>query len=419
MIVVAYAIAILLPLGFLYLIYSQDLFGQGKFKYVLLSFAWGLLAFGGAYGIAAFLKWRLTIAFGSTIEAGIWLSLWLPVLIAPIVEEVLKSLSLVLFLWKRMTYFVDGAIYGFAAGIAFSIIENILYLSRGETRTAVLLAMLRVFSTCLMHGAAAALVGTAIGRLRYGRGVNRFLSAILGWALAIGMHMSFNRLVNVGGGRVSSLVPVLGAMGIGIGGAVLIVLFIRWGLAEEKRWIQETLGGGTATSGVTRQELARLQEYDRVDELLTQIEERFGEKKAEGVEIFLLKQAQMGIKRKARAMSQDERERESLDGEIKRLYGEMEEIRKGVGVYCMSYVRSVIPEEVLEDLAGRLQKRVDAMAARPIQGKGLLQTTLDRRMPAQPQKEAERPAGGAEGPPAKRDIFGRVEDRQKQGPDQE
>ena len=67
MIVVAYAIAILLPLGFLYLIYSQDLFGQGKFKYVLLSFAWGLLAFGGAYGIASLLQWRLTVAFGSQI----------------------------------------------------------------------------------------------------------------------------------------------------------------------------------------------------------------------------------------------------------------------------------------------------------------------------------------------------------------
>ncbi len=418
MIVVAYAIAILLPLGFLYLIYSQDLFGQGKFKYVLLSFAWGLLAFGGAYGIASLLKWQLTIAFGSTIEAGNWLSLWLPVLIAPVVEEVLKSLSLLLFLWKRMTYFVDGAIYGFAAGIAFSIVENILYLSRGETRTAVLLAMLRVFSTCLMHGAAAALVGTALGRLRYGRGSSRFLSAVLGWALAIGMHMGFNRLVNVGGGRGSSLVPVLGAMGIGIGGAVLIVLFIRWGLAEEKRWIQETLGLGASVTGVTKQELSRLQEYDRVDELLKQIEERFGEKKAEAVEIFLLRQAQMGIKRKARALSQDAREQEKLDGEIKSLYEEMEAIRRKAGVYCMSYVR-VIPEEVLEDMASRLQRRVDEMAARPVQGKGLLETTLDRRLPAAAEGKERRPAGGPEERPTGRDIFGRVEDRQKERSDEE
>ena len=50
MIVVAYAIALLLPLGFLYLIRIQDLYGQGQFKHVLLSFVWGLVAFGLAYG---------------------------------------------------------------------------------------------------------------------------------------------------------------------------------------------------------------------------------------------------------------------------------------------------------------------------------------------------------------------------------
>ena len=128
MIAIAYAVAILLPLLFLYLIYAQDLYGQGRFSHVLISFAGGLAAFGGAYGMAVLLKMVLAGAFGSAIEAQNWLDMWLPILIAPVVEEVLKSLAL-LFLSRRMTYFVDGAIYGFAAGIAFSILENVLILS--------------------------------------------------------------------------------------------------------------------------------------------------------------------------------------------------------------------------------------------------------------------------------------------------
>ena len=416
MIVLAYAIAILLPLGFLYLIYSQDLFGQGKFRYVLVSFIWGLVAFGGAYGVATLIQWRLTIAFGSKIEAGLWLQLWLPVLIAPIVEEVLKSLALIVFLRRRMTYFVDGAIYGFASGIGFSVLENVLYLARGEARAAILLAIMRVFSTCLMHGAASALVGIAIGRLRYGRGVGRTLSAVLGWILAIGLHMGFNRLVAAGARGAPTIVPILGALGVGLGGAVLIVLFIRWGLTEQKRWIKETLGIGTGVSRVTRQEISAMQRLERVDELLQQIEEIFGEGKANSVEDFLLKQAQMGIKRKARALSQDPREHEKLDQEIATLYQGMEQIRQKVGVFCMSYVRSIIPEEVLEDLGSLLQRRMDAAAARRQAEGGSSLPTMDERLGRQLEERAAQPPAGASPTeaPQKKGLFDLVEEKREE-----
>jgi RsiW-degrading membrane proteinase PrsW (M82 family) len=421
MIVAAYAIAILLPLGFLYLIYSQDLFGQGKFKFVLLSFGWGLAAFGGAYGIASLIQWRLTIAFGSVIEAGLWLELWLPVLIAPIVEEVLKSLPIVTFLRKHITYFIDGAIYGFAAGIAFSVLENILYLTRETpSGTVILIAILRVFSTCLMHGAASALVGVAIGRLRYGRGVERALSAALGWISAIGLHMGFNRLVRLADemGKSSStagraFLPMLGAIGLALTGFVLIVVFIRRGLGEQKRWIKETLGIGTSESRVTRQEVAQVQRFEKVDELLQQIEEYFGEEKADAVEQFLLKQAQMGIKRKTRAMNQIPREQEKLSAEIEVLFGEMEQLRRRVGVYAMSFVREVLPEEVLEDLSILLVRQIESQAAKREAAGGPVGSTLDEKLTQALQGRAE-PAESPERP-APRGLFDLVQDKQDEG----
>jgi len=418
MIVVAYAIAILLPLGFLYLIYSQDLFGQGKFKFVLLSFAWGLAAFGGAYGIASLIQWRLTVAFGSVIEAGLWLELWLPVLIAPIVEEILKSLLIVTFLRRHITYFIDGAIYGFAAGIAFSVLENILYLTRETpSGTLIMIAVLRVFSTCLMHGAASALVGVAIGRLRYGRGASRVLSAALGWILAIGVHMGFNRLVRLADemGKSSitagrAFLPMLGAIGLALTGFALIVVFIRRGLGEQKRWIKETLGIGTSESRVTRQEVAQVQRFEKVDELLQQIEAYFGEEKADAVELFLLKQAQMGIKRKTRAMSQVPAEQKKLGVEIESLFQEMEHLRRQVGVYAMSFVREVLPEEVLEDLSILLVRQMEAQAAKREAAGGTGRPTLDEKL-SQVLAGREKPDESPE-QPARRGLFDLVQDKQ-------
>jgi len=331
MIVVAYAIALLLPLSFLYLVRIQDLYGQGQFKHVLLSFSWGLVAFGLAYGVN-----NLALkAMGDTWEADTMLR----TTVAPIVEEILKSLILIV-LARRMTYFVDGAIYGFAAGIAFSIIENILYLS-GETGSAAgVLMFARALSTCLMHGSASALVGIAIGRFRYGHGASRLLSAFLGWAAAIALHMAFNRLVNA----PSSAGTVVGTFGLGLGGVVLIVVFIRWGLAEEKRWIAETLISGT---GVTRGEVAVVRQYNHIGDLLEPIIDRFGEEKADQVEEFLLKQAQLGIKRKTQTMSQDTAEQDRLGQQIAALHQEMEAIRRQVGVYCMTYVRTIFPEDAV------------------------------------------------------------------------
>jgi len=361
MIVVAYAIALLVPLGFLYLVRIQDLYGQGQFKHVILSFGWGLVAFGLAYGVN-------TLAFeamGSTRAA----ETALRTTVAPIVEEILKSVILIV-LARRMTYFVDGAIYGFAAGIAFSILENFLYLSRAPGGAAGGQMLARAFSTCLMHGSASALVGIAIGRFRYGHGTGRLLSALLGWVVAIGLHMAFNRLVNA---RLSAGTAI-GTLGLGLGGLVLIVVFIRWGLAEEKRWISESLGIG---SGVTRGEVAVVRQYDRIDELLEPIVERFGQEKADQVEEFLLKQAQLGIKRKTQTMSQDPAEQEGLGRQIAALHQEMEAIRKKVGVYCMTYVRTIFPEDAVACWS-MLEQRVSEQGLQEWGG-SLLQVSLAGR----------------------------------------
>lgn len=351
MLIVAGIIAVLLPMLFLYIIYALDLYASGSFRTVALCFGWGMVAFGLAYVVNTAINGHLLQdAMGMDFFRALNVTV---VLVAPITEEILKSLILV-YLGRRsvFTYFVDGAIYGFAAGIGFSVIENLFYLSQPQAaEQGILLGISRSFSTCLMHGSASALVGVSIGRFRYGHGGTRLLSAVFGWGAAIVLHSAFNRVVQP---TNAGTLILLGSVGLGVGGVILIALFIRWGLVEEKRWIEETLG---LEQRVTEKEKALVRELHDLESLLKPITERFGRDKSAQVEEFLLKQAQLGIKQKSSQLTTDPRLKAQVEEQVQALQQEMEALRRKVGVYCMTYVRTIFPPESLA-LWGNLERQV-------------------------------------------------------------
>ena len=351
MLIVAGLVAVLLPLLFLYIVYALDLYSSGSFRTVATCFVWGFVAFGLAYVINNSVKDQVLEQWLGI--KGARADLFTVTLVAPIVEEIAKSLILIYFGRRPdFTYFVDGAIYGFAAGIGFSVLENFFYMSQpGAGGQSLVVAISRSFSTCLMHGSASALVGVSIGRFRYGHGGTRFLSAILGWGAAIVLHSAFNRVVQPYNPAALILV---GSVGLGVGGVILIALFIRWGLVEERRWIEETLGIGLR---VTEKEKALVRELQDLETLLKPITERFGREKSAQVEDFLLKQAQLGIKQKSSQLTTDPRLKAQVDEQVQELQQEMETLRRKVGVYCMTYVRTIFPPESLA-LWGNLERQV-------------------------------------------------------------
>lgn len=379
--IVAGLIAILLPLLFLYIIYALDLYSSGSFRTVATCFVWGFVAFGIAFVANTGVK---ELLLEQTLGLGFAQSLlYTVILVAPIVEEIAKSLILIYFGRRPdFTYFVDGAIYGFAAGIGFSVLENFFYMSQsGEGGQGLVVAISRSFSTCLMHGSASALVGVSIGRFRYGHGRTRFLSAILGWGAAMVLHSSFNRVVEYWSGAGL----LLGSVGLGVGGMILIALFIRWGLAEERRWIEETLG---LEMRVTEKEKALVRELHDLEGLLKPITQRFGREKSAQVEQFLLKQAQLGIKRKSTQLATDPRLKAQVEEQMVALQEEMEALRRKVGVYCMTYVRSIFPPESLA-LWGNLERLVEEAQQRTPQFDmwGKLQATTLARTAGEQEEE--------------------------------
>ncbi len=338
--ILAVAVAIWIPLAFLYLVRWLDLYASGSFRVVILCLGWGVVAFFCALQVNSYILGF--VGFGLLVTT-----------VAPVVEEFLKSMAVVYLVRRpQFTYFVDGAIYGFAAGIAFAVLENILYLSRAGDGSGTVVALSRAFSTSLMHGSASALVGISLGKMRFGRGISRPASLVVGWAGAIALHVTFNNAINSSRGTLTLLLAVV----LGLTGLGLTAAFILWGLSEERSWLKETLG---IDAGISPGESAVVQQMADLDTLLAPIQERFGVEKRKQVESFLLMQAQLGLKRKVQELTHDDKLRAELSRQIATLREGMDLLRREVGVYCMSYVRSILPPET-EPVWARLGQSLEA-----------------------------------------------------------
>lgn len=317
-----FLISVAVPLIFLWLVRRLDLYASSGFDVVLVCALWGIVAFSLSY--FANQTAVMVVSYAMVIT-----------LVAPVLEELAKSAALVYYARRpEFTYFVDGAVYGFASGTMFAVVENLFKL--GRTMEPLPLAVNRAFSTSLMHGTTTALVGVALGRFRAGHGAQRGASLVVGLSAAMILHVTFNNVA------VLDTLPASGALlwFIGLGGVVLVAAFIRWGLREERVWLRESLGLGV---GVSEQESALVQSIGDLGEALAPIRERFGEQKCRDVEAFIRLQAQLGLKEKLRATTPNEPLRKSLAAEIAELRRKIDERRNAVGVYCMMYVRSILP----------------------------------------------------------------------------
>ncbi len=333
----AVLVAIAIPTIFLVFVRRLDLYASVTGRALLVCIVWGFIAFALAFGInTIFARW---LSFGVML-----------VFVAPIVEELLKSLVLVYYVRRPdFTYFVDGAIYGFAVGTAFAILETPYYLITLES--GLQLSLMRSFSTSLMHGSTSALMGVALGKMRFGRHSTRTASLLIGWSAAIGVHALFNRII------LQPLSPgvLLQALAVGLGGVLLTVLLIRHGLREERRWLHESLG---LQLGVSGGEAAVVQRLPDLALLLQPIELRFGVEKRRQVEKFLRLQAQLGLKHKVQAMTPDPALRAELVDQITVMRQQVDALRQRVGLYCLIYVRSLLPSDI-ESLWASLATRVE------------------------------------------------------------
>ena len=114
--------------------------------------------------------------------------------VSPVIEELLKGLVIVaLIRFDRIGFLVDAAIFGFAVGTGFAVVENLFYLNQVPD-AGLGTWVVRGFGTAIMHGGATAIfamMALAFEDSEQPAGLRAFLP---GFAAAIVLHSAFNHL---------------------------------------------------------------------------------------------------------------------------------------------------------------------------------------------------------------------------------
>ncbi|TAK50401.1 MAG: PrsW family intramembrane metalloprotease [Betaproteobacteria bacterium] len=128
--------------------------------------------------------------------------------IAPLTEELLKGLLLVLLIrTHRIGFLVDAAIFGFAVGTGFAMVENLYYL-RLIPDARIGTWIVRGFGTAIMHGGATAIFAVmGLAMLDRARGA-RWHLYLPGLAFAAVLHSAFNHFF------LSPMVSTLGIIAV-------------------------------------------------------------------------------------------------------------------------------------------------------------------------------------------------------------
>jgi RsiW-degrading membrane proteinase PrsW (M82 family) len=206
---------VLLFLAFLFLL---DSFKLVRVNILILCLLCGILSAVASYGMnTSFAKW-----FGMDFNI---LSKYL----APVIEETLKAIFIFyLISKKKIGFMIDGAIYGFAIGTGFSLLENIWYLLNAPPEYNLLIWIIRGFGTAIMHGGCTSLLAVlVISGLN--RSENRLLTALPGLLFAILLHAAFNLFL---------LTPILQTLLIIILLPVTFVLVFGRSNARLQQWLE-------------------------------------------------------------------------------------------------------------------------------------------------------------------------------------
>jgi CRP-like cAMP-binding protein/RsiW-degrading membrane proteinase PrsW (M82 family) len=329
--VIAYVIAIVIPAFVVYIFIALDVFGSGDKRMILLCVAWGAIV---AYELAVIIN-------GAVTDVGISVDT-LRRIMAPIVEEILKSLILIYLIQQpSFRYIVDGAIYGIAVGMGFALSENLFVYLPGSGSAVLGTAISRTLSTALMHATASALVGLSLGRLRRTTQTSRNVWPVLGIGMAIGLHVVYNNVV----GELGGLMLLLVAVGIGLGGGLMIAWQINQGLLDEKHRFSQTLG---LAQGVSTGERKAVQQLGgaSIEQIFGELRKFFDDEKIIGmIRRLLVIQANIGILQNNLSGPASPRLRKAWEEEIAEYRAEIERIRKVLSVPVRLFLQTVFPSD--------------------------------------------------------------------------
>ncbi len=238
----------------------------------------------------------------------------------PIVEELLKSaFVLTLIARGRVGFMVDGAIYGFAVGAGFALIENLYYLHALEGVN-MLVWFVRGLGTAVMHGGATAIVGIVATTLaERNRGPALAGGAVLGLAIAWAVHSGFN---HVGQSPIRATILIL----------VLLPVIVGFVFRRSEQALRQWLGLGF-DEDVEMMRMINSGEFaeSHVGKYLTTLREHFpGEIVADMLCVVRL-HTELALKAKALLLMREAGFEGAPDEDVSEKFQEMAYLDKSIG----------------------------------------------------------------------------------------
>jgi RsiW-degrading membrane proteinase PrsW (M82 family) len=296
---------VLLFLGCLIYLDSYKLVGL---RQVLLVIVAGGVVAGAGYGLNVFLFQRLSLEFTTYSRY-----------VGPVIEELLKGLVLVYLIRShRVGFLVDAAIFGFAIGAGFAVVENIYYLNLlPDARFVVWI--IRGFGTAIMHGGTIAIFGIvskALSESHPGRGLLNLLPGVL---VAILLHSFFNHFF---------LSPLLSTLLVLLALPPLIVLIFQ----HSERSLQDWLGVGfdADTELLDLINSGQLSE-SKIGSYLQSLTGKFRGEVIADMLCYLRLHTELGLRAKGELMMRECGFKSELEPDIKAKFEEMKYLEGSIG----------------------------------------------------------------------------------------
>ena len=257
--------------------------------------------------------------------------------VAPWVEELVKGLAIVgLFWFNRIGYKLDAVISGFAIGAGFSVVENIIYLTRFP-ELAANVWMVRGLGTAVMHGTTCAVLAAtahefAERETRESAAEFDFnpLWFVPGYLIAVGIHTAFNQFPDK---------PLLAMIGVLAVAPFVIMAIFRFGAVEAQQWLKEEREGTRAA--LAAWEAGKFPDDPsgrKIAALVKRSDEATAARMREYCQLltWLLLQAED-------TLHDQVADAEKLHGEGKKVFARLEELRRELGKANVAALRALLP----------------------------------------------------------------------------
>jgi RsiW-degrading membrane proteinase PrsW (M82 family) len=210
-------VSILPVLLFLFFLFLLDSFKLVVKRILFYAILWGLVSAGIAYLLNHLILQTTDLSFESFSRY-----------IAPGTEELIKSLFVFYLVFRKQAGFlIDAAIYGFAVGAGFALVENSLY-TYTASNAGLLVWILRGFGTALMHGGCTALVALILVGAK-SRNAPYLLHTVIAFMSAYLIHGAFNHFY---------INPLLQTIGILIVLPAIFMLIFRHNENQLHHWLE-------------------------------------------------------------------------------------------------------------------------------------------------------------------------------------